>query len=151
GAAKAVASALISKIRTGEPVRENDGVGTCYIEFGGGRIGKVEVDFFSGPKPLGTYCAPSVGLRVDKENFRSSRRYSWFGIWGGEWKIDDLHQLRLRCSGGIFVLPECGARHPLRCMGCGFACAADFAFCPKCGQKLAATPEPIQEPRATVP
>lgn len=23
-----------------------DGFGTCYIEFGGGRIGKVEVDFF---------------------------------------------------------------------------------------------------------
>ena len=61
GAAKAVASALISKVRSGEPVKENDGVGTCYIEFGGGQIGKVEVDFFSGPKPIGTYHAPSVG------------------------------------------------------------------------------------------
>ena len=80
GAAKAVASALISKVRTGEPVRENDGVGTCYIEFGAGRIGKVEVDFFSGPKPTGTYYAPSVGLRMDKENFCSSRRARWFGM-----------------------------------------------------------------------
>jgi sulfide:quinone oxidoreductase len=81
GAAKAVASALISKVvRKGEPVRENDGVGTCYIEFGGGRIGKVEVDFFSGPKPTGTYYAPSVGLRMDKENFCSSRRARWFGM-----------------------------------------------------------------------
>ena len=69
GAAKAVASALIAKVKSGEPVREYDGVGTCYIEFGGGRIGKVEVDFFSGPKPTGTYHEPSVGLRVDKENF----------------------------------------------------------------------------------
>jgi len=80
GAAKAVASALISKVRTGEPVRENDGIGTCYIEFGGGRIGKVEVDFFSGPKPTGTYYAPSLGLRMDKENFCSSRRARWFGM-----------------------------------------------------------------------
>ena len=82
GAAKAVASALISKVRSGEPVKENDGVGTCYIEFGGGRIGKVEVDFFSGPKPTGTYHAPSVGLRIDKENFCSSRRARWFGLQG---------------------------------------------------------------------
>jgi sulfide:quinone oxidoreductase len=80
GAAKAVASALISKIRTGEPVRKNDGVGTCYIEFGGGRVGKVEVDFFSGPNPIGTYYAPSIGLRVDKENFSSSRRARWFAM-----------------------------------------------------------------------
>ena len=38
-----------SPVRSGEPVKENDGVGTCYIEIGGGQIGKVEVDFFSGP------------------------------------------------------------------------------------------------------
>ena len=80
GAAKAVASALISKVRSGEPVKENDGVGTCYIEFGGGQIGKVEVDFFSGPEPIGTYHAPSVRLRIDKENFCSSRRARWFGL-----------------------------------------------------------------------
>jgi sulfide:quinone oxidoreductase len=80
GAAKAVASALISKVRSDEPVKENDGVGTCYIEFGGGQIGKVEVDFFSGPKPIGTYHAPSIGLRIDKENFCSSRRARWFGL-----------------------------------------------------------------------
>jgi hypothetical protein len=36
--------------------KEYDGFGICYIEFGGGRIGKVEVDFFSGPKPTGTCC-----------------------------------------------------------------------------------------------
>ena len=51
GAAKAVASALISKVRSGDPVKENDGVGArCYIEFGGGRIGKGRKwTFFSGP------------------------------------------------------------------------------------------------------
>jgi sulfide:quinone oxidoreductase len=80
GAAKAVASALIAKVRSGGVSREYDGFGTCYIEFGGGRIGKVEVDFFSGPKPTGTYYEPSVGLRADKENFGSSRRARWFGM-----------------------------------------------------------------------
>ena len=79
GAARAVASALIAKLRNRGEAREYDGFGTCYIEFGGGRIGKVEVDFFSGPTPTGTYHPPSAALRADKENFGSSRRARWFG------------------------------------------------------------------------
>jgi sulfide:quinone oxidoreductase len=67
-------------MRGGGASRENDGFGTCYIEFGGARVGKVEVDFFSGPKPTGTYYEPSVELRADKENFSSSRRQRWFGL-----------------------------------------------------------------------
>jgi sulfide:quinone oxidoreductase len=80
GAAKAVASALIAKSRNGAATREYDGFGTCYIEFGGGRIGKVEVDFFSGPTPTGNYYEPSAELRIDKEQFGSSRRARWFGM-----------------------------------------------------------------------
>ena len=80
GAAKAVASALVAKVRSGGASREFDGFGACYIEFGGGRVGKVEVDFFSGPKPTGTYYEPSVGLRADKENFSAARRARWFGM-----------------------------------------------------------------------
>lgn len=80
GAAKAVATALISKIRNVGKAVEYNGFGTCYIEFGGGRIGKVEVDFFSGPKPTGNYYEPSVALRADKEHFGSSRRARWFGL-----------------------------------------------------------------------
>ncbi len=79
-AAKAVASALIAKIKGGEEASQYDGFGTCYIEFGGGRIGKVEVDFFSGPQPTGTYHEPSMALREDKECFGSSRRARWFGM-----------------------------------------------------------------------
>jgi sulfide:quinone oxidoreductase len=75
-----VASALIAKVQGGGVSRENDGFGTCYIEFGDGRVGKVEVDFFSGPKPTGTYYEPSVELRADKQNFTSSRRQRWFRL-----------------------------------------------------------------------
>jgi sulfide:quinone oxidoreductase len=80
GAARAVASALTAKLRNGGKATEYDGFGTCYLEFGGGRIGKVEVDFFSGPSPTGTYYEPSVALRADKEQFGSSRRARWFGM-----------------------------------------------------------------------
>jgi hypothetical protein len=51
GAALAVASALIAKLRNGGKATEYKDFGTCCVEFGGGRIGKVEVHFFSGPSP----------------------------------------------------------------------------------------------------
>jgi len=80
GAAKAVATALIARIRGEGEGRLYDGYGSCYIEFGGGRIGRVDVDFFSGPKPTGTYYEPNVALRADKEKFGASRRARWFGL-----------------------------------------------------------------------
>ncbi|MFD2054683.1 NAD(P)/FAD-dependent oxidoreductase [Mesorhizobium calcicola] len=80
GAARAVATGLIAKLRQSGSGSLYDGFGTCYIEFGGGRIGKVEVDFFSGPAPTGNYYEPSVALRADKETFGSSRRSRWFGL-----------------------------------------------------------------------
>lgn len=80
GAAKAVATALIAKLAGRGEAVPYDGFGTCYIEFGAGRIGKVEVDFFSGPQPTGNYYEPSVALRADKETFGSSRRARWFGL-----------------------------------------------------------------------
>jgi len=80
GAALAVASALIAKLRNGGKAMEYNGFGTCYVEFGGGRIGKVEVDFFSGPSPTGKYYEPSIDLRAEKELFGSSRRARWFGL-----------------------------------------------------------------------
>jgi sulfide:quinone oxidoreductase len=80
GAAGAVASSLIARIRGEGEGRLYAGAGTCYIEFGAGRIGRVDVDFFSGPKPTGTYHEPSVALREDKERFGASRRARWFGL-----------------------------------------------------------------------
>jgi sulfide:quinone oxidoreductase len=38
GAALAVASALIARLRNGGKATEYNGFGTCYVEFGGGRI-----------------------------------------------------------------------------------------------------------------
>jgi sulfide:quinone oxidoreductase len=80
GAARAVADAIVAKVRNVGGGREYDGFGVCYIEFGGERIGKVEVDFFSGPQPVGAYSAPSLALRAEKEHFGASRRARWFGM-----------------------------------------------------------------------
>jgi sulfide:quinone oxidoreductase len=81
GAARAVATALIARLRDQEPPVTHAGTGSCYLEFGGGRIGRVDVDFFSNPdEPTGTYYEPSLALRADKEHFGSSRRARWFGL-----------------------------------------------------------------------
>src|SRR5258706_14198449 len=74
GAARAVATALVARLRNEEAPVTHKGTGSCYIEFGGGRIGRVDVDFFSNPDhPTGTYYEPSVALRADKGQFGSSR------------------------------------------------------------------------------
>jgi len=80
GAAGAVAASLVARIRGEGEGRLYSGAGTCYIEFGAGRIGRVDVDFFSGPKPTGTYHEPSVAQREDKERFGASRKARWFGL-----------------------------------------------------------------------
>ncbi len=81
GAARAVAKTLIARLRNEEVPVTHAGTGVCYIEFGGGRIGRVDVDFFSDPDgPTGTYHEPSVAMRADKERFGSSRRARWFGL-----------------------------------------------------------------------
>ena len=80
GAARAVGTALTAKVLGKGNAMLYAGAGSCYIEFGAGRIGRVDVDFFSGPKPTGTYHEPSVALRADKDLFGSSRRARWFGM-----------------------------------------------------------------------
>ncbi len=78
GAARIVAQTLIARLRGGEPPGPYLGRGTCYIEFGAGRVGSVDIDFLSGPARTGTFNAPSAALVAEKEHFGSSRRARWF-------------------------------------------------------------------------
>ena len=79
GAARTIAANIISRLRGEAEIARNPGAGSCYIEFGDNRIARVDVDFFSGPKPFGSFHGASEALRVDKELFGSSRRARWFG------------------------------------------------------------------------
>jgi len=78
-AARVVAASIVATIRGGEQPEPYDGRGSCYIEFGHGLVGRVDVDFYSGPKPTGVFNEPSDALVRDKEYFGSSRRARWFG------------------------------------------------------------------------
>jgi sulfide:quinone oxidoreductase len=79
GSAKVVAAAIIAQIRGGPSPDAYTGQGACYIEFGQGQVGRVDVDFLSGPKPTGTLQSPSEALVAEKAYFGASRLNRWFG------------------------------------------------------------------------
>ncbi len=78
GAARIVAQTLLAELELGDPPGRHLGQGTCYIEFGEGRVGSVDIDFLSGPERTGTFNPPSPDLVAEKERFGSSRRQRWF-------------------------------------------------------------------------
>ncbi len=78
-AARSVASSILAKLEGGE-VTPNPGTGSCLVEFGDGRLGWVDLDFLSGPKPTSVYHAPTVDGRVHKVQFGASRTARWFGL-----------------------------------------------------------------------
>jgi sulfide:quinone oxidoreductase len=80
GAARVVAAEVLAELRGEVEPAGYDGLGSCYIEFGEGRVGRVDVDFLSGPKPTGTFQAPSDALVAEKRDFGSSRRVRWFNV-----------------------------------------------------------------------
>lgn len=80
GAAKVVAEALIAEWRGGTQPPAYDGIGACYIEFGDNRVGRVEVNFLSAPRPTGSFDRPTVGRARDKADFATSRYARWFGM-----------------------------------------------------------------------
>jgi sulfide:quinone oxidoreductase len=78
--ARVVARTLIERARGGESAARYDGRGSCYIEFGGGLVARIDVDFFSEEKPTGTFEDPSTEFVAEKEQFGSTRRARWFGL-----------------------------------------------------------------------
>jgi sulfide:quinone oxidoreductase len=74
------AASLLAEVQGGEQTPAFAGAGTCYVEFGGGRVGRVDVDFLSGPSPTGSFIEPSVALVGEKQHFGSTRRARWFGL-----------------------------------------------------------------------
>jgi sulfide:quinone oxidoreductase len=79
GAARVVAAEIIAQVRNEPSPAGYRGLGSCYLEFGGGQVARVDVEFLAGPKPTGTYQPPSEALAREKDQFGSSRIARWFG------------------------------------------------------------------------
>jgi sulfide:quinone oxidoreductase len=86
GSARVVAGGIMAKLRGGEGPGPYNGAGSCYVEFGNHQVGRVDVNFLSGPKPTGTFQEPSAALVDEKVRFGSSRIRRWFGR---EWSSKD--------------------------------------------------------------
>jgi sulfide:quinone oxidoreductase len=79
GAARVVADRLIAQIRETSGPGPYDGRASCYIEFGDAQVGRVDVDFLSGPSPTGSFVPPSVEVAAEKGAFAPTRIARWFG------------------------------------------------------------------------
>lgn len=76
---RVAAQSIIATIRNTAAPEPYDGRGSCYVEFGLGRVGRVDVDALSGPPPTGAFVAPSAEVAREKRDFSQQRRARWFG------------------------------------------------------------------------
>ncbi|HYI45182.1 MAG TPA: FAD-dependent oxidoreductase [Actinomycetota bacterium] len=79
GEAATLADHLIAQIRDEGETEGYGGVAACYVEFGGGLVGRADVDFLTAPQPHGTFQAPSLDITREKANFGATRAKRWFG------------------------------------------------------------------------
>jgi sulfide:quinone oxidoreductase len=78
-AARVVADDIAARLAGGAPPAPYEGAGNCYVEFGGGLVGKVEANFFGGPQPTARVVEPSREIAAEKNEFRATRMERWFG------------------------------------------------------------------------
>jgi sulfide:quinone oxidoreductase len=79
GAARVVAARILARLRSGPEPAAYAGKGSCYVEFGDDMVGRVDVDFLSGPAPTSSFQQPSKEMAVEKARFGLSRHRRWFG------------------------------------------------------------------------
>lgn len=78
-AAAVVAGQIIAGLKGGSMPQPFAGDGTCYVEFGDDRVGRLDANFFSGPSPVAPLVGPSLEGAEEKKEFGTSRRRRWFG------------------------------------------------------------------------
>jgi sulfide:quinone oxidoreductase len=78
-AAAIVADDIAARLHGSSLQRVWEGAGSCYIEFGGGMVGKVEANFLGGPAPTARLVGPSPELAAEKDAFAATRQERWFG------------------------------------------------------------------------
>lgn len=76
-AARTAAEHIVATL-TGGAAQPFGGAGACYIELGGGLVGKVAADFLTGPAPVAPFDGPSVAYAEEKAQWAADRRARWF-------------------------------------------------------------------------
>jgi sulfide:quinone oxidoreductase len=78
-AAGVVADDIVARLHGETLGRRYEGEGSCFIEFGSGRVAKIQANFLGGPSPVATIVGPSEELAAEKADFGATRRARWFG------------------------------------------------------------------------
>ena len=78
-AARIVADDIAARLTDHDPPSPFEGDGTCYIEFGGGTVARIQANFLGGPTPTAHVDAPSSELAAEKREYETTRRQTWFG------------------------------------------------------------------------
>jgi len=78
-AARVVADDISAEISGDDPPAPYEASGVCYAEFGGGLVGKVNVNFLRGESPAAERHDPSREYAAEKAEFGATRRVRWFG------------------------------------------------------------------------
>jgi sulfide:quinone oxidoreductase len=78
GQAAVAAKHIAARIRGTTSDAEYGGRGVCFLEFGHGQVGLVDVTFF-GDKRVGELVGPSAAHAAEKLEFGTSRIKRWFG------------------------------------------------------------------------
>jgi sulfide:quinone oxidoreductase len=77
-AARTVVSDILRKEGLADALAPFNARGACYFEFGGGKVAKVDANYFEGDKPKVVLEGPTSELHPDKLHFETSRRDRWF-------------------------------------------------------------------------
>jgi sulfide:quinone oxidoreductase len=73
-----VAERIAAELRGIPATATFDGIGSCFLEMGGGEASVISGDFYADP-PVASLSAASRELRGDKEQFELERLGRWFG------------------------------------------------------------------------
>jgi sulfide:quinone oxidoreductase len=79
-AAATVAADLLQTIQGEGQVDPFQARGTCYLELGGGEVGRIEANFLEHSAPRVALSDPSLEYRPDKEAFETTRIARWFNL-----------------------------------------------------------------------
>jgi len=77
-AAGVVAADIAARLHGKKLERRYEGEGSCYLEFGGGKVAKVEANFLGGSSPTARIVGPSEAMAAEKAAFAATRRARWF-------------------------------------------------------------------------
>jgi len=78
-AARSAAESILAGFQGHEFTEGFNGKGHCHVEFGGGKVARADVDFFSKPYATGIHHKASEALSEEKRSLEQHCKARWFG------------------------------------------------------------------------